>query len=296
MVIKSTETRRSLPSAGTRLDQAEGRSVRYARWHVTIRLSVAAGIPRLGQGSADRAQFRLPSDAKKLPLAQRIWVCFGHFDKRIRFAVEEDRLTPFVLIVEDHPLVVDSLVACVRDCDAGLEVIAAESVQAALSILARRPAPLLILTDLTLPDARGTESVRQLRQAAAQTPVLVVTALDEPQLRSEAQQLEVVGYLIKNTAVQVLRDEIRAVVGRSIAAAPRDAASLKVSKLNSLLSPKQLAVLRELASGRSNKEVAKRMNIGEETVHSHVKEIFGRLGVKNRTEAVVRFLELGHDQ
>jgi DNA-binding NarL/FixJ family response regulator len=204
----------------------------------------------------------------------------------------DERPTSFVLIVEDHPLVADSLTACVRDCAAELEVVVAESVEAALGILKRRPVPQLILTDLTLPDAQGTESVQRLAQAAPQTPLLVVTALDDPQLRSEAKQLGAVGYLIKNTAIQALRKDIRAIVGQASIADD----SQKSRKESRVLSPKQSAVLVELAAGRSNKEIARRMNISEETVHSHVKEILGRLGVRNRTEAVVRYLRLGAAQ
>ena len=127
--------------------------------------------------------------------------------------MQEDRRASFALIVEDHPLVADSLVACVRDCDAGLEVGTAESLGAALRILALRPAPLLIVTDLTLTDAQGTEVLRCLREAAPQSPLLVFTALDDPLLRSEAKALGAIGYLIKSASIQTLRHKIREVIG-----------------------------------------------------------------------------------
>ena len=200
--------------------------------------------------------------------------------------MQEDRRIPFALIVEDHPLVADSLVSCICACDAAIRVATAESLRAALAILALRPAPLLIVTDLTLTDANGTETVRQLRAAAPQSPLLVFTALDDPKLRGEAMELGAIAYLIKSTSIQALRDQIRSVVGgraRQVAAAGADT-------LDSLLTQKQLAVLEELAAGRSNKEIAARMNISDQTVGSHMKEILGRLAVKNRTEAVVRYL------
>lgn len=211
------------------------------------------------------------------------------FEKDVR-CMEKDHPTPFVLVVEDHPLVADSLVACVRDCDAELEVAVAESLRAALHILSLRPAPLLIVTDLTLTDTQGTESVRRLREAAPNSPLLVVTALEDPILRSEAAELGAIGYLIKSTSIQALRDQIRAVIGRR--PANKGIAPGSSEALSRLLTPKQLAVLEELAAGRSNKEIASRMHISDETVASHMKEILGRLGVRNRTEAVVRYLQM----
>jgi len=203
--------------------------------------------------------------------------------------MQDDRRTPFALIVEDHPLVADSLIACVGDCDPGLKVDTAETLRAALHILARRPAPLLIVTDLTLTDTQGTEAVGRLRQAAPATPILVFTALDDPALRSEATRLGAIGYLIKSTSIQTLRNEIRAVIGRH--PARQDIPPAGTDKANRLLTPKQVAVIEELMAGRSNKQIAARLNLSDETVGSHMKEILSRLGARNRTEAVVRYLQ-----
>ncbi|MCX7176312.1 MAG: response regulator transcription factor [Proteobacteria bacterium] len=204
--------------------------------------------------------------------------------------MQDDRLTPFALVVEDHPLVADSLIACIRDCAPGLEVHSAESLRAALHILARRPSPLLIITDLALTDTKGTQAVRSLREAAPETPLLVFTALDDPMLRSEAKELGASGYLIKSTSTQTLRDEVRAVIGMHPAGQPVPPEG--AGKLNRLLTPKQLAVIEELVAGRSNKQIAARLNLSDETVGSHMKEILSRLGARNRTEAVVRYLQM----
>lgn len=204
--------------------------------------------------------------------------------------MQEERSASFVLIVEDHPLVADSLVACVHHCDAGLDVATAYSLGAALRTLALRPAPLLIVTDLTLTDAQGTETLRRLRQAAPPSPLLVFTALDDSTLRSEAKELGVIGYLIKNTSIQTLRHHIRAAIGER--QRRNDIVPAPGSTSSHVLTPKQRTVLEELAAGRSNKEIAVRLNLSDATVSSHMKEILGRLGVKNRTQAVVRYLEM----
>lgn len=198
---------------------------------------------------------------------------------------------PFVLIVEDHPLVADSLVSCVRACNAYIRIDTVESIHAALAILAERPTPLLIVTDLTLSDSNGMDTLRRLRGAAPKSPILVFTALDDPRLRAEARQFDVFAYLVKSTSIEALRDAICTVIsGDSVdehCVVPEHATAL-----NRLLTQKQLAVLEELVAGRSNKEIATRMNISAQTVGSHMKEILGRLAVRNRTEAVVRYFQL----
>jgi DNA-binding NarL/FixJ family response regulator len=211
----------------------------------------------------------------------------------------ENRVIPFALIVEDHPLVADSLVACVRDCDAELEVITAQSVQHALAILMLRPAPVLIVTDLTLTDVGGVESVRRLREAAPQSPLLVFTALDDPALRTAAKELGATAYLIKSASVQALRDHLRAVIHGSGKPTQTSDAAARVGAQSPQLTKQQRAVLEELVAGRPNKEIAVRLEISDKTVNSHLKEIFGRLGVRNRTEAVVRYLQIAdqyHDR
>lgn len=204
--------------------------------------------------------------------------------------MKQDRRIRFALIVEDHPLVAESLVACVRACDADFEIDVAESLSAALHLLSLRPTPLLIVTDLTLTDATGTEAVRRLREAAPDSAMLVFTALDVPLLREEAKAHGVIDYLIKSTSIQILRERIASVIGTCL---PRQHSGRKrAAVLPGMLTPKQLAVLEELVAGRSNKEIAARLDISDETVGSHMKAIFGRLGARNRTEAVVRYLQM----
>lgn len=204
--------------------------------------------------------------------------------------MQGDPRTPFALVVEDHPLVASSLAACIRECDAGLEVETAESLAAALRILAQRPEPALVVTDLTLADTQGAEAVKRLREAAPRAPMLVVTGLDDPALRLAAKEAGAHGYLIKQTAVQTLREEICAAIGG--AATPQRVAPTRCATPGDVLTPKQIAVLEELAAGRSNKEIAVRMGISDETVGSHLKEIFARLAARNRTEAVVRYFQM----
>lgn len=200
------------------------------------------------------------------------------------------RQVPFALVVEDHPLVSESLVACFRSCDPGLEVNVAESLRAALGFLEAGVAPVLIVTDLELTDATGTEAVRRLREAAPASPLLVLTAMDDPVLRAEAGNWGALGYLVKSSPIGALKEEIRKVIGGRPRA--RGAPAQRADSLPRLLTPKQLEVLEELVAGRSNKQIAARLSISDETVGSHMKSILGKLAVRNRTEAVVRYLQI----
>jgi len=204
--------------------------------------------------------------------------------------MHENSRNAFALVVEDHPLVADSLVACIRSCDAGLEVETSETLLGAMRILSVRTAPLLIVTDLSLIDTKGVEAVRRLRLAAPQSQLLVFTALDDAALRREALELGAAGYLIKSASIQAIRGKIQSmVVGRPSAniQEPRPAGTLQ-----DIFTRKQLLVLDELPAGRSNREIAARLGISEETVRSHMKEILARLGVRNRTEGVARYLQI----
>lgn len=206
--------------------------------------------------------------------------------------MQAGRVTPYALVVEDHPLIADSLEACIRDCAPEMDVETAESLRGALEILGLRPAPMLIVTDLTLTDTEGVAGVRRLREMAPGSPLIVFTALDTPALRKEADALGAARYIVKSASKGTLRDEMRAILG-ACPDAP-DSPQSPADTVRSLLSPKQIAVLEELAAGRSNKEIAARLDISYETVGSHMKEILGRLSARNRTEAVVRYLKILH--
>ena len=200
------------------------------------------------------------------------------------------RSSPYVLVVEDHPLVAESLVACVQACDAHLHTRICGTLAAAREALQQHADVRLIVTDLNLPDAHGMESVQALRQAAPQSALLVCTALQDTTLREAALALGAVGYLVKSSSTQLLRSGIAAALAPT--ETRRAGRSAPAQPLQALLTARQVGILEELSTGRSNKEIAARMGISPETVASHMKEILARLGVRNRTEAVAQYLRV----
>jgi DNA-binding NarL/FixJ family response regulator len=200
---------------------------------------------------------------------------------------------PFVLVVEDHPLIAESLVICIKEGHPNLLVEATHSLRAAGSRLENRPTPILIVTDLTLVDANGIDAVRALRAAAPRTPLLVFTAIDDPALRDLAIDLGVAGYLLKSTATATLCAEMSRLIGKhSSAVHSTTSAGSSAEIVIRELTKKQTEILIELVAGRSNKEIATRLGISDQTVSSHMKEVLSRLGVRNRTQAVSRYYQL----
>ena len=191
------------------------------------------------------------------------------------------------LVVDGHPIVAAGVRACVLAKNSGLTVEVADSLHSALDLLRGDSQPLLIVSELVLPDASGFDAIRCLRAAAPDSELLVYTASDDMALRRQATTLGIASVVDKRASARELQEAIgKVIVGHS----PRNR-----FKPNLGLTARQLAVLDELAAGYTNRQIAARLNVSDETVGSHMKAILGRLGVKNRTEAVVWYMGItGH--
>jgi len=193
------------------------------------------------------------------------------------------------LIIEGHPIVSDSIRAAIREVNPALVVNVAKSLNSALKLLVDESPPLLIVTELMLTDATGIETLRRLRFAAPDSALLVFTVSDDQALRHAAIELGVTKYFVKTVPAKQMQDAIRASLGVGMMVGE---ISVDSNESEIGLTRRQIEVLEELIAARTNRQIAKRLQISTETVGSHMKEILGRLGTKNRTEAVVRYLKL----
>lgn len=211
-----------------------------------------------------------------------------------------------ILLVDDQSLfreALRTLLALQSDFDIVAE---AENGERALE-LAKKHKPDVALMDLRMPVMGGVEATRRMPHASPGTRVVVLTTFDEDEEIFEAMRAGALGYLLKACSADKLCESIRAAAKGTSVLEPSVAAKM-MAELNRLssqagktvtqsladpLSDRELAVLRLLASGRSNKEIGAELNITEGTVKNHMTNVLGKLGVLDRTQAALRARELG---
>ncbi len=198
-----------------------------------------------------------------------------------------------ILVVDDHPVVRDGLVAMLGT-QPDFEVVAQaaagrEAVQKAAAVR-----PDIVLLDLEMPDMDGVEALRQMRERDPELRALVFTAFDTDERILGALRAGAQGYLLKGAPRDDLFRAIRVVHEGGSLLQPVVASKLlrHVSASETPPSPgsdltgRELDVLRLIAEGLRNNEIAGRLTISERTVKFHVSSILSKLGAGNRTEAV----------
>lgn len=196
--------------------------------------------------------------------------------------------TCFALVVDDHPLVAESVAMLILSLAPNAVVERRESLRGCAK-LADRSAPMtLVVADLSLPDASGVQALEQLRAWWPQARVVVFSGARNALLRRHALEAGASAFVLK-TASTV---ELRAALQQVLEIEPAKASTALVARHSeNELSPKQEAVWRDLASGLSNQEIAQRHSVSVNTVKTHVREVFERIGVRNRTEAARLYAE-----
>ena len=181
-----------------------------------------------------------------------------------------------VVIIDDHPIVREGLVAALEG-KSGVEVVGVFST--AEEALSRRSAEVVIL-DLELPGMTGLDAIPLLSQSAA---VLVLSAYGES--IEEAIRAGAKGYLLKGAPLDEIERAIAAVARGESYIDPRLASRL-VARSTERLSEREREVLRLVAGGQSNKQIATKLRISERTAKFHVTAILNKLGAENRAQAV----------
>ncbi|SEL28942.1 two component transcriptional regulator, LuxR family [Roseateles sp. YR242] len=206
-----------------------------------------------------------------------------------------------LLLVEDQQLVREGLKGLLAlHEDIRLVGEAADGAEA-LELLAREQ-PDIILSDMRMPRLDGIGLIRALAARALKIPVVLLTTFDDTVAFDEAVRAGARGFLLKaispDTLVQALHDVVgggtalRPLLTERMERAPMERA-FSATPEPEPLSPKELQVLRLVASGRSNTEIAALLGNSEGVIKNHCSSVFAKMGVRDRTQAVLRAIDLG---
>jgi DNA-binding NarL/FixJ family response regulator len=185
-----------------------------------------------------------------------------------------------ILVVDDHALMREAVRAIIHEAD-GIELVGeAETAAQALRRTAEL-APDVVLLDLGLPDSEGLACLEALKRRFPGTPVVVFSAVDDPDLIRGALERGAAGYVLKRINPLDLPAAIRQTLEQTVFQRQNMSTDGRAG-----LSEKELGVLKQLALGRSNREIAAELWISEQTVKFHLRNIYRKLGASTRTEAV----------
>ncbi len=201
-----------------------------------------------------------------------------------------------ILIADDHSVVRQGL-RMFLSLDPALTVVAEAEDGAEAVALARQHRPDIVLMDLLMPEMDGVAATAVIRRDLPDTEVIALTSIFEGDKVIGAVRAGAIGYLLKDTKAPELCRAIHAAAAGQVQLAPQAAARL----LRELRSPdsteplteRETEVLRLLAQGLSNKEIAARLVIGERTVKTHVSNVLAKINVSSRTQAALYAIRIG---
>jgi DNA-binding NarL/FixJ family response regulator len=206
-----------------------------------------------------------------------------------------------VLLVDDHSMVRLGLKAYFSTLP-DIQVVAEAGTGAEAVALARQHAPDVVLMDLIMPGGDGVEATRQVKQVSPRTQVIVLTSYHEDEHIFPAIRAGALSYVLKDIDPDDLAEAIRRAYAGEAVLHPRVAARM-VQELHgarkaavnpySELTERELDVLKLVAAGQSNKEIAVALVISEKTVKSHISNILGKLHLADRTQAAVYAWQTG---
>jgi two-component system response regulator DevR len=201
-----------------------------------------------------------------------------------------------VLIVDDHEIVREGI-KTILQAEPDFEVVGESGTADQLTQLVNQTSPDVVLLDARLPGLSGAEACRRLTVSHSDIGVLMISSYSDQQLVEECIKAGAKGYVVKDIERFTLKESIRAIHAGGGAVSPAVAATV-LDRLRATdqvptqpssipLSNTQLEIVRLIAAGFSNREIADRVHLSHNTVKSHVQEIFRKLDVGNRVEAAL---------
>jgi DNA-binding NarL/FixJ family response regulator len=201
-----------------------------------------------------------------------------------------------VLIADDHSVVREGL-RTFLGLDAEIEIVGDATNGEEAVQMARQLAPDVVLMDLKMPKVDGITAIGNIRRELPDTEVIALTSVLEDALVLGALRAGAIGYLLKDTEADDLRRAIKAAAAGQVQLSPQAAARLvrevRAPETTGSLSERETEVLRLLAQGYSNKELAQALGISEKTVKAHITSILAKLNASSRTQAALYAVRAG---
>lgn len=196
------------------------------------------------------------------------------------------------MLADDHAILRNG-VAQILSEESGISVVAQASDGAEAVELYARERPDVALIDLRMPKLEGVQVVEKIRERFPSAAIVILTTYDTDNDIERALRAGAKAYLVKDVSPQDLIACIRAVHAGRTWVSPNVAAKLVAHVTNVRLTRRELSVLRLLAAGNSNREIAEALGITDGTVKIHVAHLFAKLDVTSRTEAITTALRRG---
>lgn len=190
-----------------------------------------------------------------------------------------------ILIVDDHPMLREGIAAVISNEDDMVLVGEASSGEEGIELF-RVLKPDVTLMDLQMPGIDGIEAITRIRAENPDAKILVLTTYAGDAQALRALRAGASGYLLKSSLRVELMDSVRAVHQGERAVAAPVAHQIAIHAATEQLSDREISVLEQVALRLANKEISRALDIGEETVKSHLKNIYAKLNVDDRAHAV----------
>ncbi|MEO8662599.1 MAG: response regulator transcription factor [Bryobacteraceae bacterium] len=197
-----------------------------------------------------------------------------------------------ILSVDDHPLLREGIAALVN-AEPDMKLIAEACTGQEAIDKFRSYRPEITLMDLQMPGMNGVEAITRIRDEFSEARIIVLTTYTGDAQVLRALKAGARGYILKGHVHRELLDIIRAVHSGQKRIPPEIAVELADHAIDDELTPRQVEILRLIAAGKANKNIADQLDIGEATVKSHVTTILSKLGANDRTHAVTIGLKRG---